>query len=61
MKLEKYLEVKGLTKDDFARIIDVSDSYIYALVRELVHPGRHLAKLIELQTDGLVTRDDWLK
>lgn len=59
MKLMKYLLKKKISEADFARILDISDSYMYALTHGLRRPGKHLRIVIELKSEGFVKASDW--
>ena len=61
MDLAKWLEVTNTSDDDFARAINICDSYMYALKTRRSKPGKHLRIVIEQHTDGLVTVDSWDK
>jgi len=58
MKLAKYLEVKKLSQDRFAKRIGCSQQLISAYCREVMVPPRKTALIIVKKTKGDVTLND---
>jgi hypothetical protein len=61
MKIQEYLEKHNIRPADFIKKIDVSLSYFNCLLQERSFPGKHLIRVIEFETGGLVSRSDWIR
>jgi len=61
MILREYLKENRITVKDFAKKLNVSRQHLNRVVCGTYKPGKTLAKLIELETNGLVTIADYDK
>lgn len=55
MNLKEYLDKNGMKQQHFASLVDCSRVYISYICTGFKKPGKHLAKRIELLTNGEVT------
>lgn len=58
MSLAEYLQVTGLTKTEFSKLLPCSYSYPGMIIKGLT-PSYKMAKRIEQVTSGLVPRTNW--
>ncbi len=55
MNLRDFLHMERIRGVDFARLVNHQPEYICQIRNGKIKPGKKLAKLIELATDGKVT------
>jgi len=55
MRLDVYVCLKKMTYEELAKKIGCSRNYLNSIATGQVVPGKHLAKAIELATEGEVT------
>jgi len=60
-KLEKYLKHRGISQRYFAKKIDVTPNTLGNLIKGKNMPNLRLAYVIEKETGGLVTMQDWVQ
>ena len=61
MKLEEWMKENRWTKAAFAREMMISEQTIYWWTKKNRKPSKHMAKMIEIFTEGEVTAEEMLK
>jgi transcriptional regulator with XRE-family HTH domain len=61
MELREYLFRKRMTLTSFCETINYDITYISKIMNGARKPGKHLAKMIELATNGEVKAEELLK
>ena len=59
MKLEKYLEIRDLSKAEFAKMIGVTRQSVYRYINGRP-PEWDILREITAKTDGAVQANDWV-
>lgn len=60
MDLREYLFRHNMTATEFARRIDYERTYISSCANGTIQMGKKLARIIEAETNGMVTRQEAL-
>jgi transcriptional regulator with XRE-family HTH domain len=55
MNLKVYLTTMNMTMRDFCRVLDIKPAYMSRIANGHIKPGRHLAKIISMATNGQVS------
>lgn len=57
--LAKYVDLRGITHDELAEMLDCARSHATKMLRGAAHPSPRMMVRIELATDGMVPVSSW--